>query len=648
MSSTNVKSDCVELSVSNIGGIDETEVSFEPGITVLSGRNATNRTSLLQAIMAGLGSDLVSLKADADEGEVKLKIGSTTYTREFVREGDSVVSSGDPYLDNPELADLFAFLLESNEARRAVVQSGDLHELLLRPVDTDKINSEIESLTRMKQQITDQIEEIEEEERKLTKLSTELDGLEDQINSKEQTVEELEEELESVDVGVEETKEQKRKREQKFEQLRRSRSELQEVHSRIDGKQDALESLRKQRDELEAEEAEIPEAPTEQIQNIESQIGQLRSEIQGINGTVNEIQTLIQFNEDKLEEQNNEITEALGLDTSASDTTTDRLVEDRQTICWTCGSEVETSAIEETLQQLRELNSKKLDRKRELQDEIEELEIQKHTYEEKQRQREQVARELEATKERIDEQESMLQELRERESDLESDVEDLEEVVSDLEMEDSDVLKLHKQISELEGELTRLKSERNDLQSEIDESNERINRREELEDEREDIQERLVDLRTKIDRLEQQAADEFNDHMESVLSILSFENIERIWIERIERERKKGRREVTETVFELHVIRSSNNQGVYEDRIENLSESERETTGLIFALAGYLVHEVYEHVPFMLLDSLEAIDADRISQLLEYFSEYADYLVVALLTEDAAAVAPEHQQITRV
>jgi len=31
----------------NINGIDETEVSLDPGVTILVGRNATNRTSFL-------------------------------------------------------------------------------------------------------------------------------------------------------------------------------------------------------------------------------------------------------------------------------------------------------------------------------------------------------------------------------------------------------------------------------------------------------------------------------------------------------------------------------------------------------------------------------------------------------------------------
>jgi uncharacterized protein YhaN len=65
----------------------------------------------------------------------------------------------------------------------------------------------------------------------------------------------------------------------------------------------------------------------------------------------------------------------------------------------------------------------------------------------------------------------------------------------------------------------------------------------------------------------------------------------------------------------------------------------------VFALAGYLAHEVYEEVPFMLLDSLEAIDADRIARLIEYLRDYAPNLVVALLDSDAAAVDEDYERI---
>lgn len=87
---------------------------------------------------------------------------------------------------------------------------------------------------------------------------------------------------------------------------------------------------------------------------------------------------------------------------------------------------------------------------------------------------------------------------------------------------------------------------------------------------------------------------------------------------------------------------------VTEDTVDHLSESEREVTGLVFALAGYLVHEVYETVPFMLLDSLEAIDSERIATLVEYVEGFDSYLVVALLPEDAAALDERYKRVTDV
>jgi hypothetical protein len=67
-----------------------------------------------------------------------------------------------------------------------------------------------------------------------------------------------------------------------------------------------------------------------------------------------------------------------------------------------------------------------------------------------------------------------------------------------------------------------------------------------------------------------------------------------------------------------------------------------------FALAGYLVHDLYESLPFIMVDSLEALDADRIAALVEYFEEYAEYLVVALLPEDAAALDDDYQRVTDI
>jgi hypothetical protein len=62
----------------------------------------------------------------------------------------------------------------------------------------------------------------------------------------------------------------------------------------------------------------------------------------------------------------------------------------------------------------------------------------------------------------------------------------------------------------------------------------------------------------------------------------------------------------------------------------------------------YRSPDLYEHLPSMLLDPLETIDSDRIAALVEYFSEYAEYLVVALLPEDAAALDDDYQRVTEI
>jgi len=126
------------------------------------------------------------------------------------------------------------------------------------------------------------------------------------------------------------------------------------------------------------------------------------------------------------------------------------------------------------------------------------------------------------------------------------------------------------------------------------------------------------------------------------------ENIGGIWIERVQKTVREGRRTVEKTRFEMHVVRTTESGVTYEDTIGHLSESEREVTGLIFALAGYLVHDLHETVPFMLLDSLEAIDCERIADLVSYFSEYVSYLVVALLSEDAQALPDEYTRVTEI
>jgi len=100
--------------------------------------------------MAALGKPAGDPKGDADEGRVEMKLAGRTYQRTLQRAGDSVRFGGEGYLDEPEVVNLFAFLLENAEARQSVSRGEDLRELIMRPVDTEKIRSDIDQIERKK------------------------------------------------------------------------------------------------------------------------------------------------------------------------------------------------------------------------------------------------------------------------------------------------------------------------------------------------------------------------------------------------------------------------------------------------------------------------------------------------------------------
>jgi len=634
------------LEVRNVGGIDGTTVSFDPGITILTGRNATNRTSLLRSIMAVMGSDDASLKADADEGRVELTVGNERYVRTFTRSNDTVTTGGEPFLDDPELADLFAFLLESNEARRSVAMSEDLRELIMRPVDTDAIQAEVRELEREKSRIDDELDDLDDLKGDLPALERKRSRLEDDIEAKRAELAAKEADIEALDADVDETRAEKQELESRLDDLRQKRSALERVRSDIGLQQDSIESLTAEQRELEAEREELPDAPMGEHAELDDEIERLRGRIDTLEREVSDLQDVIGFNEDQLDE-----TGAITAHLDTGDdggSVTDSLVDD-SVVCWTCGSTVETERITSTLDQLREVRQEKLETMRTLESELSESKEQRRTYRKQQQRRESIDRKLDDIAAELEDREAQLESLREEREALNDDVEALEAEIETLESDDfGDVLDLHKEANQLEFELGRLESDFDDVTDRIGSIEERLTEEDQLRSQREEVSAELRDLRTRIGRIEENAVEQFNEHMAAVLDILGYENLERIWIERVERTVREGRRNVDKTLFELHIVRTTESGATFEDTIDHLSESEREVTGLVFALAGYLVHDVHETVPFVLLDSLEAIDSERVADLIEYVADYAEFLVAALLPEDAQALDDTYTRVTEI
>lgn len=649
------------LRAQNIGGIDETTIELESGITVLAGRNATNRTSLLQAFMAALGGSSASLKADAEEGYAELELDDQTYTRTLKRTGNTVVTDGEPYLDDPELADLYAFLLESNPARRAVTTEDDLREIILRPVDTDEIEREISRLTDEKNEISNELD-------RLDSLKNDLPSLEQQRTDLEGKIEDKRDELEAVKAAIEEAEanadtqqEGQDELEEKLSELRERRSALEDVRFDLETERESLSALREERDDLEAEQEDLPALDSLDREEVDAEIDRLQRQSQSIDGVISQLQSIVQFNEEMLEGSHPEIRQLLADDDieSTDQAITDQLVDDgAETVrCWTCGSQVQRSEIEETIDRLREHQETKLSERDDLESQIESLRSERREIDQTRQRHERVDRRLDSVTDEIEQRETRLDDLTDRREELESEIDDLETEAAELEAEADDdtedddeesLLELNRRANELEFSLGRLERDLETTTDDIEDIESALEDETQLEQRRDEIRDELEELRTRIDRIEREAVESFNEHMDAVLEVLEYQNIDRIWIERVGKTVREGRRKVEQTAFDLHIVRSTADGSTYEDTIDHLSESEREVTGLIFGLAGYLVHEVYEEVPFMLLDSLEALDSNRIAALVEYFESHTDFLVVALLPEDAAALDDEYDRVTEI
>lgn len=645
--SQQVSGNQARIHVENVGGIDETDVTFSPGITILAGRNASNRTSLLQGLMAGLGSNDISIKGGADEATVELDIDGETYTRRFMRREGIVVSDGDPYLEDPTVADLFAFLLESNEARRAVREGRDLRDAIMRPVDTEEVQDEIDQLVSDRKRIEDEVEQIESLKTKLPDLESQRASIREDIEAKREELEAKEAELEEADADVEETREEKEELEEKLSILSTKRSELEDVRYQLDTERETVESLKSERAELRAELEDLPETPMGEVDELESRIERLRTEKQSLETDLDELQSIISFNEEMLEDTADDILAAFGEENEGA--LTEQLLDEDTTTCWTCGSEVEEAQIERTLERLQSLSQERLEEINDIETNLDELTERRRGLTQTQQERERLQTRLGRIETDLEQSHDEIERLQDRRESLTDGIAETEAEVEALEGKSyGDVLDLHKEANQLEYELGRLENELEDVDEEIGRIEARLGEQEELEADLEAVSEEIESLRTKIDRIEQKAIEGFNKHMNTMLDLLDYDNFERIWLERKERETREGRRTVQQTVFELHIIRSTPSNTTYEDTVDNLSESEREVTGLVFALAGYLAHDLHERVPFMLLDSLEAIDAGRLGVLIDYLRGFTDYLVVALLTEDAQGLSDEYERVTEI
>ena len=634
--------DVVTIYAENIGGLDTSKVQFTPGVTVLEGRNATGRTSLLTAIAGILGGDPPSIKADADEAYIQIEWGEQTYRQEFTRDGDEVRRTGESVSNRDDLINLFVSLTESNPARRAIMQGGDLRDIIMRPVDTDAIQRRIEELQSERNRLGQRIRRIEDDLDLRPSLITRKGSLEEELAEQDQEIEELRERLEQHDADPE----QAEAVEEALGSLEERKQELESVQNRMRTQEDTFEALRDEQSELQTELDALDTSEAE-LDRIETRLSELTSRERSLATTINDLSAIVEFNEDLVSDADSAL---LSTDESA-DSLTATLDPMSETVqCWTCGSDVQRSEIADRLDELRNVVEEKREDRSEVQSQLDELREEQHELRDQIDRRQEITRRLNEIEGEIDRREANIADLKEEREDVRERLGELEDFVAEHEsLQESELIEEYQRLSELEYERGQLEEELLTVRENLAELDRIEQERDQLKSQQQEVREDLENQRTQIRDLEENAIAAFNKHMEEILGILDYENITRVWIERkagAEFEASHGGyRGGSATRFDLHLVRETDDGKAYEDTIDHLSESERNIVGLIVGLAGYLVHDVHEVVPMMLLDSLESIDSERIAALVSYFAELVPYLIVALLPEDAEALTDDYAYV---
>jgi predicted nucleic acid-binding Zn-ribbon protein len=656
----------IDIEITDIGGIRNESRELPPGVTTLVGENASNRSSFLAALMAVLGStngDVITPNSSAESGCVKAKIGEDTYTRTTesttLSDGEeSIVFDGEPAVtdnNDAELLDLYAFLHGKNEVRRVIEQNGDIYDVLMRPVDTDAIETEIQDLTREISELEEELTKIENTKEKKKDIEVkqsrkrdELERLETEIEELETKCSELEDELpgDDEDEATEKANELEkqltqleREKETKTQQLRRKKRQLESATAELEGTETDpetnIEELENARESLQDELDEI-ETDLRTRRTLKSYINDLHAKVREL-----------QEQDDRFDEIASVLSSeslpdgplALEAGTRGDDPTAALVEQEHE--CHVCGSTFDTGQLDALLEQYSELQqalqsdiesirADQTDTKSRLDEKTDQLKTLRAEHETIRQAEDQISR-LEPEVERLNE----------TTDEIADEIEELEDERAAITIESNNevVQQYHNARDELRAKkssLSKITSEIERLENEIADLTATIEREDSVKTNLEHAREQREELRNEVERIETALVDKFNDTMDRIVERLGFENLERVWLERRETEVKEGRRKVARTVFDLHIIRDGDD-GVYEGRLNHLSESERATVGVMLAVTGYVVHDVAEICPVMLLDSVEMMDSSRIASLLDFLSETVS------ITWIVAALLPDHE-----
>lgn len=613
--------------VENIGGLKHIEADIIPGLNVIEQPNASGKTSFLRAFSllltpSGNYKDLeYILRSMSTEGFILITDHNGNQIKKTISRNKNTITVAGDDLVTPEISLLvkrFAICGHDNEILSAVRLGQNLKSL----IGTD--NNIIERLKAEIRYKESNLAALTEDLNKDAnaahqKISTEKkrDALLKELSQLEEKYAALKKQHDSMaSVGKETAT--KEKLNAKSTELQQIEFKINDSKKMIKNKNELIEKLSREIQSLRRSIEQLGEVDNREIDKIKKEMQNIDYKIQKTISQQSTLDMTIQATKNVVRELE---------ESPQTNTILDSLSDDSHVSCPVCGQDAGIRIIKKHIDELMEKRAK-------TQTTISKLESDKAVLSKKQDILIQKGSEITTAISVIKSKEATINNENGNISLISQAIEKLEDSKEKLNAEIKELSKsINDKVVNITIEIAKIKESIGQKKTAIENFNNEIksydavirgidNKRLSVAEMKKDVE----NTKAELHKIELRIQEQFNQIIPEVYSILGFSsNISRISLEQN---------------YDLMVSRKTDKDSIYRDMdsIKTLSKSELEVIGLAVMISGYIVNNLKEYFPYILLDELTFLDNKRLKALMDYMEKIAVSIILTKLPPETEKI----------
>lgn len=613
--------------VENIGGLKHIEADIIPGLNVIEQPNASGKTSFLRAFSllltpSGNYKDLeYILRSMSTEGFILITDHNGNQIKKTISRNKNTITVAGDDLVTPEISLLvkrFAICGHDNEILSAVRLGQNLKSL----IGTD--NNIIERLKAEIRYKESNLAALTEDLNKDAnaahqKISTEKkrDTLLKELSQLEEKYAALKKQHDSMaSVGKETAT--KEKLNAKSTELQQIEFKINDSKKMIKNKNELIEKLSKEIQSLRRSTEQLGEVDNREIDKIKKEMQNIDYKIQKTISQQSTLDMTIQATKNVVRELE---------ESPQTSTILDSLSDDSHVSCPVCGQDAGIRIIKKHIDELMEKRAK-------TQTTISKLESDQAVLSKKKDVLIQKGSEITTAISVIKSKEATINNENGNISLINQAIEKLEDSKEKLNAEIKELSKsINDKVVNITIEIAKIKESIGQKKTAIENFNNEIksydavirgidNKRLSVAEMKKDVE----NTKAELHKIELRIQEQFNQIIPEVYSILGFSsNISRISLEQN---------------YDLMVSRKTDKDSIYRDMdsIKTLSKSELEVIGLAVMISGYIVNNLKEYFPYILLDELTFLDNKRLKALMDYMEKIAVSIILTKLPPETEKI----------